>query len=576
MIARPRGLSGTPTVAVYNLALAALILGPLLGPGNLLLRDAVSTPRSYPTDSALGLTDAAARAVPQDALLAFLSTVIDGGVVVKAILLAALWLGGWGAARMVRVLLPTAGLGPQLVASTVMLWNPFVAERLLQGHWSLLTGYAALPWTVGAAVAIRRGRPAGWFALAATLACAGLTPTGTLLATVTALAVLVVPGGHGPLWRRTAATTILFVAAGSPWLVATALSGGGNGSDPAGVAAFAARAEPGLATVGSLAGLGGIWNKNAVPESRATLFALAGTLVLLVVVAAGLPALWRRRRNPVIAALAGLAVVAVLGPALGATPWGLDLGRWAVASVPGAGLLRDAQKWVALAAPLYALAAAAAVMHRRWTTGWSIGAVAAVLLALPDLAWGVGGALRPVHYPDSWQRAAAALDAHSEPGDVAVLPGGMFRKFGYSGDAPVLDPAPRLLPEDVLQTGELVVAGGAVQGEGSRAERAEQALLTGGSADELADLGVRWVLVERGTPGPHGDSVKTLAQLEPVFADENLELYRVDGAIVRHDATPAARAIAVTAHWVWAGLLLGGLAGLGLAGVARERRRHQP
>ena len=113
--------------AAYSLALALLILGPLLGPGYLLLRDAVSTPRSYLTDSALGLTDAAARAVPQDALIAALSTVIDGGLVVKFILLVALWLAGWGAARMVAVLLPTAGLGPQLVASTVMLWNPYVA-----------------------------------------------------------------------------------------------------------------------------------------------------------------------------------------------------------------------------------------------------------------------------------------------------------------------------------------------------------------------------------------------------------------------------------------------------------------
>ncbi|WP_447396509.1 hypothetical protein, partial [Staphylococcus aureus] len=71
--------------AAYSLALALLILGPLLGPGYLLLRDAVSTPRSYLTDSALGLTDAAARAVPQDALIAALSTVIDGGLVVKFI-----------------------------------------------------------------------------------------------------------------------------------------------------------------------------------------------------------------------------------------------------------------------------------------------------------------------------------------------------------------------------------------------------------------------------------------------------------------------------------------------------------
>jgi hypothetical protein len=39
----------------YALALALLVVAPLLSPGYLLLRDAVSTPRSYLTDSALGL-----------------------------------------------------------------------------------------------------------------------------------------------------------------------------------------------------------------------------------------------------------------------------------------------------------------------------------------------------------------------------------------------------------------------------------------------------------------------------------------------------------------------------------------
>src|SRR6476620_5507879 len=105
--------------AVYSLVLALLVLGPLLGPGYLLLRDAVSTPRSFLTDSALGLTDAAARAVPQDGLLATLSVFVDVGLVVKAILVLALWAAGWGSARMVRTVLPTAGLGPQLVAATV-------------------------------------------------------------------------------------------------------------------------------------------------------------------------------------------------------------------------------------------------------------------------------------------------------------------------------------------------------------------------------------------------------------------------------------------------------------------------
>ncbi|MFC9517940.1 hypothetical protein ACFTSD_19620 [Nocardiaceae bacterium NPDC056970] len=560
--------------SLYSLVLTALILGPLLGPGYLLLRDAVSTPRSYVTDSALGLTDAAARAVPQDWLIAALSSVVDGGVVVKAILVAALWLAGWGAARMVAVLLPGVGLGPQLVASTVMLWNPYVAERLLQGHWSLLTGYAALPWVVCAAVAIRRGRPGGWAALTLCLAAAGLTPTGAILAAVVALAVLGCPGGHSAVATRLLGTAALFLAASAPWLTATALSGGGGTSDPAGVAAFAARAEPGLGTVGSLAGLGGVWNSAAVPGSRTSLWALAGTMLLLAVVACGLPALWRRRRHPVIAALVVLAGLAVLLPALGATGWGLSVGEWAVVHVPGAGLLRDSQKWVALAAPLYALAAAAGVraLSKRVSVPGAVpvAAIAAVVLALPDLVWGVGGALKPVQYPPAWRQVAQHLELSKEAGDVAVLPAGMFRRFPYSGDAPVLDPAPRMLPRDVLQTGQLVVGQAAtVGGEGARATRVEQLLLAGAGPQSLAEEDVRWVLVERTTPGPLGDSQRTLDQLEPVFADDELALYRVPGGIPPDPREGRGEALA--AHLLWAALLAGG--GLGVLQTRRRRRR---
>ncbi|MGA9376003.1 MAG: hypothetical protein WBV64_13420, partial [Mycobacterium sp.] len=67
----------------YSLALTLSVIGPLLAPGYLLLRDAVSTPRSYLSDAALGLTQAAPRALPQDFLIAVTSRVLDGGVVVK-------------------------------------------------------------------------------------------------------------------------------------------------------------------------------------------------------------------------------------------------------------------------------------------------------------------------------------------------------------------------------------------------------------------------------------------------------------------------------------------------------------
>ena len=62
----------------YALTLAVTVTAPLLAPGYLLLRDAVSTPRSYFSDAALGLTEAAPRAVPQDFLIAALTTVLDG------------------------------------------------------------------------------------------------------------------------------------------------------------------------------------------------------------------------------------------------------------------------------------------------------------------------------------------------------------------------------------------------------------------------------------------------------------------------------------------------------------------
>ncbi|WP_280264441.1 hypothetical protein [Nocardia abscessus] len=724
--------------AGYSAAGALLVTAPLLAPGYLLLRDAVSTPRSYPTDSALGLGDAAPRAVPQDALLAVLSAFVDGGLLVKAILVVALWAAGYGAAMLARDLLRVS-LGPQLVAATVALWNPYVAERLLQGHWSLLAGYAALPWTALAAYRLRSSatakrrrrilanalvqpgnglvgpaapqeaeraenappidttqhdRQAGptgraetplatpgaseppdgaasadtsehlggstsantpehphgatpadtpgtgqadqprvtaptdtpgkhqadqtritaptdipgkdqvdqplatatrrrsirtvsaWAALAGSLAAAGLTPTGALLAGVTAFALV-----HR---RQLLPALVLWVAASAPWLAATTLSGAGaEPSDPAGIAAFAARAEPGLGTLGSVAGLGGIWNAEAVPDSRTTPLAAIATLALLVIVALGVRAVATGGADPdnrhVRRALLLLAAIAVLFPALGATVWGMHALEWLVAHVPGAGLLRDTQKYVALAVPAYALCAAAGctVTARRLSSAPTdrpttahpaatsmLAAVFVALLVLPlyDLAWGAGGAVRAVHYPAGWQRVAERIDG---PGDVAVLPGGMFRKFRYSGPAPVLDPAPRMLPNDVLQTGELPVRGRTVSGEGARAGEVEALLLQGGSAPDLARLGVGWVLVERTTPGPLGASATTLAQLERSYEDADLALYRVPGVVEPRGSTTAQRSVIATAHLLWGALLVASpLAVLGIRARSRTRTRR--
>src|SRR5690349_21897593 len=237
-------------VPAYALALALLVTAPLLAPGYLLLRDAVSTPRSYLSDAALGLSDAAPRAVPQDFAVALASRVVDGGVVVKVLLVAGLWLAGWGCARLAASLLPDAGLSGQFVAATLAIWNPYVAERLLQGHWSLLVGYGCLPWVATTMLRLRvERRTPLWPELCALTfwtALAGFTPTGLLLAVTVALACSSAPGPGRPRRLCAAAGLATAVVGALPWLVAALVSQSLSSSQAEGVPAFAARAEPGL------------------------------------------------------------------------------------------------------------------------------------------------------------------------------------------------------------------------------------------------------------------------------------------------------------------------------------------
>ena len=169
------------------------------------------------------------------------------------------------AGALVRRVLPgesATGVWARLAAVVGAVWNPFVVERLLQGHWSLLAGAAAV---VSMPVLLARGRPRGAAACAA-LAAAGLTPTGWVLAVVAAVVALACGGGGARRTRAVVALAATAVMTALPWALATALtaagdwagfgpgagSGGaaGGGADAAaGVAAFAARAEPGIGTL---------------------------------------------------------------------------------------------------------------------------------------------------------------------------------------------------------------------------------------------------------------------------------------------------------------------------------------
>ena len=82
---------------------------------------------------------------------------------------------------------------------------------------------------------------------------------------------------------------------------------------------------------------------------------------------------------------------------------------------------------------------------------------------IPALAWGAGGRLGSVWYPDAWNRANQRVDEVRGSGALLVLPWGAFRRFDWNSGRTVLDPAPRwfgavVFSDDRLPVGSTVVA----------------------------------------------------------------------------------------------------------------------
>ncbi|WP_410606349.1 hypothetical protein [Amycolatopsis sp. lyj-109] len=527
---------------VLSAALAVAVCAPLLGRGFVLSYDMVFAPRQYFVPDAFGAGSTLPRSVPADAAVALATTVLPGDIVQKLVLLLAVFFAALGAGRLV----PTEHTGTRLVAATAYAWTPYLAERLFIGHWPLLLTYAALPWIAGAGLAARAHEPRALPRLVLACAPAVLTPPGGVLAA----AVMVVAAGSRRLWQ----TIPLAIVLNLPWLVPTFLNAGGAFSDPAGVAAFSARAESWGPALLSVLGLGGIWNAETVPGSRAIPLVPVLTLIVVALAVAGLRPLAQRWGKAPARSLTALGVLGVLLAALATLPGGDAVLTAATRYVPGAGLLRDAQKWVAWwALPLalgFALAVEAAAAKLNTARGRAALVTAAAvfpLLTMPDLAWGGWGRLGTAQYPADW--AAVSEKLGDRPGDVLALPLSAFRGFAWNDGRTQLDPAPRALPKPVLMDDTLQVGAERIAGEDPRIGDVRAAT----SARELTDAGIGWILVEHGTPGYVDPQL--LAGTTQVWSGDWLTLYRTPGV-------PAVKAIS------WAPVLLANGVALTLLCVA--------
>lgn len=538
-----------PVVLAALLALA--VLGPALLPGYVLSYDMVWVPNLSLRPDALGLGTQLPRAVPSDAVVAVLDQVVPGALLQKMVLLGGLVAGGTGAAALVCGL-SWAG---RAAALTFYEWSPFVAERLVLGHWPLLLTWAVLPWLVVTARSEdgRARTPRAWWLL---VPLASLSAAGGVLTAVVVLALR----ARGIAASAAVAGTVLVTNA--PWLVAGLAHAGSAYSDPRAASVFGLHGEGLLPAPLAALVQAGVWNSDVVPGSQLGLLAVVQLVVILVLAGIGGAAWWRATS---VRESSALLTCWVVGLVVALLTWASPQVVGAMAAhLPGGGLLRDGSRALVLCGPLLVSVLGTAV-DRLYRSAVGAGARAVIggglvvlpLVLLPDLALGADGRLDAVSYPASY---AAVRGVVGDNGRVLLLPFTSYRAPAWNGGRPVLDPLERYLRPTTIASDDLLVGGTTIRGEDPLAARVRRAL----EARDLARLervlrlaGVRTVVLDR-TAGPAPDVPG------PHLTRGSLVVIRLPDRPAGHDVADAVDgrrgAIVRTAWMVW-------LLGLG-AGVA--------
>jgi len=557
-------------VGIAATALSLVVMLPLLTPGFVLTYDMVFVPRPRLTKALLGISGTLPRSVPTAGVVALTSRVLTGEVVQKLALLGIILAGAVGAARLVRGARPVARIG----AGLLYVWTPMMYERLLLGQWAFLLGYALLPFAVSAALAFREGRPGGaWrlaLALAATMAA---SPYTGLFGAAIAAAVALWPRGATPgLARRAVALAGVAVLMNLPWAVPALLHPAVPDRPAVAVEAFQARSDSPLGAVGSVLTLGGLWRPDLAPPGRETVAWIPAFVVIAGIGVLGFRGL--RRRWPA-GATDGLVAVAVLGvflavassvPALRAAPLFL------VRHVPGGGVFRDAQKFIAPAILLLAVAFGHGLERLHPPEGsrgvearFALLALLPVALA-PTLAWAAGGELFTASYPASWARAERIMAADPAPGAVLLLPWHAYVPLSWNRSRPVLQPGADYFSRRSVADGSLVVGPFVLPAEDPWARLAAPSVQGSGSlSPRLGRIGIRYVVLLKEADWR---SFRSRIDGRPILETTELSLYRGPprSRTPRLDEVPAAPVVAADA--VTAAFLV-----IAAVGAVRARRR---
>jgi hypothetical protein len=464
----------------------------------------------------------------------FLSTELPA----KFLILLTILLAGTG---MFRFLARTVGASTPSALAGAMFFaiNPYVYDRLLSGQLFLVLAYAFLGWFLASLAALTAGqrgaldRCCGWVVLIALVNVhVGGMAVVLLLAAIAALPIA---------WRiraRLGALVVaLLVAVNAFWLLPALFAGEGTRLGGGDVYAYAPRPR-GPAILYHELLLHGFWrNEFASPLKGNPALFLATFLPLMAAAAAGAVLAvssprWRRAAA-LLGVVALVALVLAMGPSFPPTA---PVARWIFDNVPGYGIYREPQKWLALVTLAYAVFAAVGLDRlgarlRSLTHRLPVVVYAAAflpLLATPTMLWGFSGQVKTSRYPTDWYRAAAQVAP--APGGLLFLPWNLYQPLPFAGDRTIANPAPNFFVGSVLVSDDPAL--GRADATGSLDPRVGyvQQLLNHRKrlvrfGHLVAPLGVRFVALAHVADAREYGFLKTQRDLSLVFAGKELTLY---------------------------------------------------
>ena len=529
-------------ILFYTVLVLAVML-PLLVPGFILTLDMVFVP--HPP-----LPDDITSSYLFHAALHFLSYIVPGDVLQKALLFGILLLAGIGTHKLVKNLQaqtvpPVVGWGAYFAGVFYMV-NPFVYGRFMAGQYAVLLGYALLPFF--------------FLALLKFLAQptrAGITIlTGCALAisivsihTLGLLAIVVLVASSAALWRRRqekryildviklgVSGCIGLILLSGYWLVPTLL---GTNSIAESVDSFSVIDRQAFATDGGLLNvlaLQGFW-----VEAQG-LFTLPGEplplsgvwqLLLFAIIATGVVSLWRQQRALAVTlgVVGGVAVVlAVGGP----------LNQLLTTFVPLFAGYREPHKFIALLALAYAVFAAfgvTAIISKIRPRSWGryCGAILPTLpiLVTPTMLWGFNGQLKSVQYPADWYVINARLSHVQKKEKVLFLPWHLYMKFDFNGRI-VANPASKFFDATIVGSNDPEFAGLVPRSDPTQTGLSDEILPRAKAGTHmgatLERLGIHYVLLAKEVDYEDYVYLDRQTDLRLVTETPNLKLYRVAAA----------------------------------------------